>query len=67
MSQKALTALVFLVAGLLATTILVGLAQRILDATGVAVALSSVLTGIVGGALLRSRSAGRDSEGDPPP
>ena len=67
MSQKALTALAFLVAGLLATTILVGLAQRILDATGVAVALSSVLTGIVGGALLRSRSAGRDSEGDPPP
>jgi len=66
-SQKALTALAFLVAGLLATTILVGLAQRILDATGVAVALSSVLTGIVGGALLRSRSAGRDSEGDPPP
>jgi len=66
-SQKALTALVFLVAGLLATTILVGLAQRILDATGVAVALSSVLTGIVGGALLRSRSASRDTEGDPPP
>jgi hypothetical protein len=66
MSQKALTALVFLVAGLLATTVLVGLAQRILDATGVAVALSSVLTGIVGGALLRARSGNRDGEGDPP-
>ncbi len=68
MSQKALTALVFLVAGLLAVTVLVGLAQRILDVTGVAVALSSVLTGIVGGALLRSRtsSGGSDKEGDPP-
>lgn len=67
MSQKALTALVFLLAGLLAITVLVGLAQRILDATGVAVALSSVLTGIVGGMLLRSRGGGsRDEEGDPP-
>ena len=67
MSQKALTALVFLVAGLLAVTVLVGLAQRILDVTGVAVALSSVLTGIVGGALLRSRSnGGQSGEGDPP-
>ena len=65
MSQRALTALVFLVAGLLAATVLVGLAQRILDATGVAVALSSVLTGIVGGSLLRARGS-KDGEGDPP-
>lgn len=64
MSQKALTALVFLVAGLLAATVLIGLAQRILDATGVAVALSSVLTGIVGGTLLRSRTGGKDGESD---
>lgn len=63
MSQKALTALVFLVAGLLAATVLVGLAQRILDVTGVAVALSSVLTGIVGGALLKSRG-GRSGDGE---
>lgn len=55
MSQKALTALVFLIAGLLACVVLVGLAQKILDVTGVAVALSSVLTGIVGGLLLRNR------------
>lgn len=61
MSQKALTALVFMVAGLLAVVILVGLAQRILDVTGVAVALSSVITGVVGGALLRSRG---DKGGD---
>lgn len=65
MSQRALTALVFLVAGLLAVTVLVGLAQRILDVTGVAVALSSVLTGIVGGALLRSRMPPKDG-GDGP-
>lgn len=63
MSQKALTTLVFFVAGLLAATVLVGLAQRILDVTGVAVALSSVLTGIVGGALLRSRG-GRGDDGE---
>lgn len=56
MSQKALTALVFLIAGLLAVVILVGLAQRLLDVTGVAVALSSVITGVVGGALLKARS-----------
>ncbi len=66
MSQKALTALVFLVAGLLAVTVLVGLAQRILDVTGVAVALSSVLTGIVGGALLRSRGGKDDGPGGLP-
>lgn len=57
MSQKALTALVFLVVSLLAVVVLVGLAQRTLDATGVAVALCSVLTGIVGGALLRARAS----------
>lgn len=62
MSQRALTALVFLVAGLLGAVVLVGLAQRILDVTGVAVALSSVLTGIVGGALLKSRGTRSDGE-----
>lgn len=66
MSQKALTALVFLVATLLAVVVVVGLAQRILDATGVAVALSSVLTGIVGGAILRSRGRDNNDDGDAP-
>jgi uncharacterized membrane protein len=56
MSQKAVTALIFLIAALLAVVVLVGLAQKILDATGVAVALSSVLTGIVGGVLLRGKA-----------
>lgn len=53
MSQKALTALIFLVVSLLSIVVVVGLAQRILDATGVAVALSTLLTGLVGGVLLR--------------
>lgn len=61
MTPKALTALIFMVAGLLAAVVVVGLAQKILDVTGVAVALSSVLTGIVGGSILRSRS---DKDGD---
>jgi uncharacterized membrane protein len=56
MSQKAVTVLIFLVAALLAVVVLVGLAQKILDVTGVAVALCSVLTGIVGGAFLRSKN-----------
>lgn len=61
MSQKAFTALVFLVVSLLAVVVLVGLAQKILDATGVAVALCSLLTGVVGGALLRSKNNGGPS------
>lgn len=64
MSQKAVTALIFLIAGLLAVVVLVGLAQKILDATGVAVALSSVLTGIVGGVLLRGKSPNPPRDGD---
>lgn len=61
-----MTALVFLVAGLLAVVVLVGLAQKILDATGVAVALSSVLTGIVGGSILRGRVTNDDKKDDAP-
>lgn len=56
MSPKAITALAFVVVSLLAVVILVGLAQRTLDATGVAVALSSVVTGLVVGAGLRAKS-----------
>lgn len=56
MSPKAVTALVFVIAGLLAIVVIVGLAQRLLDPTGVAVALCSMMTGIAGGAILRSRS-----------
>jgi uncharacterized membrane protein len=63
-SQKALTALIFVVAGLLAVVVVVGLAQHILDATGVAVSLTGALTGIVGGAVLRSKSK---DPGDGPP
>lgn len=58
MSQKAVTILVFLVAGLLAVVIVVGLAQKTLDTTGTAVVLTSLLTGIVGGVFLRSKNSG---------
>ena len=56
MSQKAMTALVFLIVSLLAIVVVIGLAQKTLDSTGVAVALCSALTGIVGGVLLRART-----------
>ena len=62
MSPKALTALVFAITGLLSVVVIVGLAQRILDATGVAVALVSLLTGVVGGAILRSKNSGGDGK-----
>lgn len=58
MSPKALTAIAFVIVGLLAIVIVVGLAQKTLDATGIAVALSSTLAGIVGGILLRERGKG---------
>lgn len=51
-----MTALAFLVFALLAVVVVVGLARRTLDATGTAVVLSSMLTGIIGGLTLRSRS-----------
>lgn len=56
MSQNALTALAFVVVTLLGVVVVVGLAQRILDATGAAVALSTLLTGLVGGIALRDRT-----------
>lgn len=65
MPQKAVTALAFLIAGLIGIVVIVGLAQRILDATGVVLALSTVLTGLVGGAYMRDRSK-PPSGGDSP-
>lgn len=63
MSQKALTALAFLIGGLLAIVIIISLAQKTLDGTGVAVALTSALVGIVGGSVIKR---GGDSKEDPP-
>lgn len=62
MSPKALTALVFMVAGLLVVVVVVGLALRILDVTGVAYALITLLTGVVSGAILRSKNHGGDGK-----
>lgn len=58
MTSRALTALVFFVAVLLGIVIVVGLAQKTLDPTGVAVALSTLITGIAGGLVLRGKSGG---------
>lgn len=62
MSQKAMTALAFLIAGLIGIVVVVGLAQRILDATGVVLALSTVLTGLIGGVVMRDRTKGGDDQ-----
>lgn len=45
---------------LLAVVVIVALARRELDATGVALALMSLMGGLGGGALLRSVSRGGD-------
>lgn len=55
MRNKPLELLAFVVVGLLAVVVIVGLAQKTLDTTGIAVALGSVLSGIVGGIILRER------------
>jgi uncharacterized membrane protein len=56
LSQRAATALVFLLAGLLAVVIIVGLVERSLGLTGVVEALSTLLTGVVGGMYLRGKT-----------
>jgi uncharacterized membrane protein len=64
MSSKAMTALVFMIAGLIAIVVVVGLAQRILDATGVVLALSTVLSGIVVGVTMKDRASPPKGGGD---
>lgn len=56
-----MTALAFVIVGLLAVVVLVGLIQRTLDSTGIAVALSTTLSGLVGGLILRGRQDKGDS------
>lgn len=60
MSPKAVTALVFLIVGLLAVVIFVGLAQKTLNTTGVAVSLTSIITGYFGHLALKA--AKKDDE-----
>lgn len=60
MSQKALTGLAYLIAVLLGVVVIVGLAQRLLDPTGVAVALCSVLTGLGAGLIVKGRNGPPD-------
>lgn len=63
LSPKALTVLVFLIAGLLCVVVVTGLYQKSLDPTGIGVALISVIGGLVMGAFRRS---GSDKDGDGP-
>lgn len=61
LTPKAVTWLIFLLLGLLAIVVAAGIVQNRLDPTGVAVALISMMTGIAGGAILRSRN---EKDGD---
>lgn len=65
MSQKAMTALIFSLVALLAVVVVIGLVQKNLDTTGVAVALISVVGGFVGGAALRANAKSRETAGPP--
>lgn len=58
MNPKALYALAFVLVGLLAAVIIVGLAQKTLDTTGVATVLGGLLSGVVAGIVLREKGKG---------
>lgn len=60
MSGKAITAVVTALVALLSLVIIVGLAQKQLDPTGVAVMLGSSLSGIVAGVLFKNREKDDD-------
>ena len=55
---KAAIAVVFVILGLLAVVIIVGLIQQRLDPTGVVVSLTGLATAIVSGVILRSKGGG---------
>lgn len=57
-----MTALVFLVVGLLAVVIFVGLAQKTLNTTGVAVSLTSIITGYFGHLALKATKTKDDEK-----
>lgn len=60
MSNKLLYSLASVIAGLLVLVIIVGLAQKTLDTTGVALMLGPVLTGLVTGIVMRERDRNKD-------
>lgn len=57
-----MTSLIFLIVGLLAVVIVVGLAQRTLNTTGVAVSLTSIITGYLGHLALRAAKSKDDEQ-----
>lgn len=62
MSNKPLLAIAYVLAGLIAVVVIVGLAQQKLDPTGTATVLSGVLSGVVAGVVLREKSKGGGDE-----
>ena len=68
MHQKALTAVIFVLVGLLMLVVFVGLIQQTLDTTGLALALVPVIGGLIGGVIMRGPAKGKDKDegGDSP-
>lgn len=64
-NTKPLYALAYLLAGLLALVIVVGLARQVLDTTAVALMLGPALTGLVTGIVLRERDRNKDKGSGP--
>lgn len=64
MGSKAFIALMYVIAGLLAVVIFIGLVQQKLDPNGTAVALCGVLSGLIGGLVLGERQKGGGKRGD---
>lgn len=60
LSGRTITVVVAALVALLALVIVVGLARKQLDPTGVAVMLGATLSGVVTGALLRGKDKGGD-------
>ena len=56
--QRLLIAIALVVTALIVLVVVVGLARGTLDPTGTATMLGGLLTGVVGGLILRSRGDG---------
>lgn len=61
-NSKAFVALAYVVVGLIAITLFVSLIRDKVDGTGVIVSLSAVLTGLIGGMVMREAKKKDDDE-----
>ena len=57
-TTRVVLAIAMFLAGLIGLVVVVGLAQKTLDPTGIATMLGGVLTGIMGGVFLRWKGSG---------